>query len=122
MTRASAAPVRWCRGSTGSGSSATARTVGIPNGRASAGIAPRSTYLEAIGDFARWQDRVVLGCDDTGKSEFINADSIKGKIAALGVSQSNLWFVEPARLDACGPRAWTRRGVAERRRKSGRAE
>jgi len=68
-----------------------------------AGLAPRSTYLKVIGDFARWGDRVVMGCDDTAKSEFINADSIKGKIAAPGVSQSNLWFVEPARLDACGP-------------------
>lgn len=69
----------------------------------SAGIAPRSTYLKVVGDFARWGDRVVLGCDDTAKSEFINADSIKGKIAAPGVSQSNLWFIAPARLDACGP-------------------
>ncbi len=67
-----------------------------------AGIAPRSNYLKVIGDFARWGDRVVLGCDDTAKNEFINSDSIKGKIAAPGVSQSNLWFVEPARLDACG--------------------
>ena len=68
-----------------------------------AGIAPRSTYLKVVGDFARWGDRVVLGCDDTAKAEFINSDSIKGKIAAPGVSQSNLWFIEPARLDACGP-------------------
>ncbi|MCX6997381.1 MAG: hypothetical protein NTV49_09910 [Kiritimatiellaeota bacterium] len=67
------------------------------------GIALRSTYLKVIGDFARWGDRVVFGCDDTAKNEFINADSIKGRIAAPGVSQSNLWFVEPARLDACGP-------------------
>ncbi len=68
-----------------------------------AGITQRSTYLKVIGDFTRWKDRVVFGCDDTAKSEFINADSIKGKIAAPGVSQSNLWFVDPARLDACGP-------------------
>ncbi len=69
----------------------------------SAGIAPRSTYLKVVGDFCRWGDRIVLGCDDTAKSEFINADSIKGKIAAPGKSQSNLWFVEPGRLDAFGP-------------------
>ena len=68
-----------------------------------AGIAPRSTYVKVIGDFARWGSRVVMGCDDTAKSEFINADSIKGKIAAPGISQSNLWFVEPARLDQLGP-------------------
>ncbi len=70
----------------------------------SAGITERSTYLKVVGDFARWGDRVVLGCDDTAKSEFINADSIKGKIAGPGVSQSNLWFIPPARLDECGPK------------------
>ena len=69
----------------------------------SAGLAPRSTYLKVIGDFCRWQDRIVFGCDDAAKSEFINADSIKGKVAGPGKSQSNLWFVEPERLDACGP-------------------
>jgi hypothetical protein len=69
----------------------------------STGIAPRSTYLKVIGDFCRWGDRVVLGCDDAAKSEFINADSIKGRVAPPGKSQSNLWFVEPALLDACGP-------------------
>lgn len=69
----------------------------------SAGIEPRSSYLKVVGDFCRWGDRIVLGCDDTAKSEFINADSIKGKVAAPGKSQSNLWFVDPGRLDACGP-------------------
>ena len=68
-----------------------------------AGIAARSTYLKVVGDFCRWGDRIVLGCDDAAKSEFINADSIKGRVAPPGKSQSNLWFVEPARLDACGP-------------------
>ncbi len=68
-----------------------------------AGIAPRSTYLKVIGDFARWGDRVVLGCDDTAKNEFLNEDRLNGKLAAPGVSQSNLWFVPPARLDECGP-------------------
>jgi hypothetical protein len=69
----------------------------------SGGLAPRSTYLKVVGDFCRWGDRLVLGCDDAAKSEFINADSLKGKVAPPGKSQSNLWFVEPARLDACGP-------------------
>ena len=68
-----------------------------------AGIAPRSTYLKVVGDFCRWGERVVLGCDDTARSEFINRDRIKGTLAAPGISQSNLWFVEPARLDDCGP-------------------
>lgn len=68
-----------------------------------AGIAPRSTYLKVVGDFCRWGDRVVLGCDDTARSEFINTSRLKGKVAAPGISQSNLWFIEPERLDACGP-------------------
>ena len=68
-----------------------------------AGIAPRSNYLKVIGDFARWGDRVVLGCDDTAKSEFLNEHPLKGRLAGPGQSQSNLWFVPPARLDTLGP-------------------
>jgi hypothetical protein len=68
----------------------------------SAGIAPRSTYLRVIGDFARWQDRIVFGSDDTAKAEFLNTRKAKGKIAAPGQSQSNLWFVEPERIDRLG--------------------
>lgn len=66
------------------------------------GIAPRSTYLKVIGDFCRWQDRLVFGCDDTAKSEFLNKRKAKGEIAAPQ-SQSNLWFVDPAKLDQLGP-------------------
>lgn len=69
----------------------------------SAGIAPRSTYLKVIGDFARWKDRIVFGADDSAKSEFLNTRAAKGKIAAPGQSQSNLWFVEPSQLDRLGP-------------------
>jgi hypothetical protein len=92
------------------------RTFGAAN---SAGLAPRSNYLKVIGDFARWQfapgaaaggtsalpgnDRVVFGCDDTALSEFLNKRRAKGKLAAPGQSQSNLWFVEPAQLDRFGP-------------------
>lgn len=69
----------------------------------SAGLTPRSNYLKVIGDFARWGDRVVLGCDDTAKSEFLNKRHAKGKLAGPGQSQSNLWFVDPAQLDRLGP-------------------
>ena len=69
----------------------------------SAGIAPRSTYLKVVGDFCRWGDRVVLGCDDTAKSEFLNKRKLKGEIAGPGQSQSNLAFLEPAQLDQFGP-------------------
>jgi hypothetical protein len=69
----------------------------------SAGISPRSTYLKVVGDFARWGDRVVLGCDDTAMNEFYNTRRAKGKIAGPGQSQSNLWFVPPVRLNQLGP-------------------
>jgi hypothetical protein len=69
----------------------------------SAGITPRSTYLKVIGDFCRWNDRLVFGCDDSAKSEFLNKRKVKGNLAGPGKSQSNLWFAEPARLDQLGP-------------------
>ncbi len=68
----------------------------------STGIAPRSSYLKVVGDFCRWQDRIVLGCDDTAKSEFLNKRKAKGEIAAPQ-SQSNLWFLRPEQLDTLGP-------------------
>lgn len=69
----------------------------------SGGIAPRSNYLKVVGDFARWGDRIVLGCDDTAASEFLNKRRAKGDLAAPGQSQSNLWFLAPAQLDDFGP-------------------
>jgi hypothetical protein len=68
----------------------------------SAGVAPRSTYLKVIGDFCRWNDRVVFGCDDSAKNEFYNKRKAKGNLAAAGQSQSNLWFVKPEQLDRLG--------------------
>ncbi len=70
---------------------------------ATAGLSPRSTYLKVIGDFCRWNGRLVFGCDDTAQSEFLNKDPLKGDVAGPGKSQSNLWFVEPSRLDSFGP-------------------
>lgn len=67
------------------------------------GIRPRSAYLKVIGDFCRWGDRLVLGCDDSAKSEFLNTRKVKGNIDSVGQSQSNLWFIEPSRLDQLGP-------------------
>ncbi len=69
----------------------------------SAGIAPRSNYLKVVGDFARWRDRVVLGCDDTAASEFLNKRRAKGNLAGPGQSQSNLVFLRPEQLDQFGP-------------------
>lgn len=69
----------------------------------SAGIAPRSTYLKVVGDFCRWNDRLVFGCDDTAKSEFLNKRKAKGDIAGPGQSQSNLWFTSLQIFDELGP-------------------
>ena len=68
-----------------------------------AGIAPRSSYLKVIGDFCRWNDRLVFGCDDSAKSEFLNKRKAKGEIAAPGVSHSNLWFLDAQEIDRLGP-------------------
>ncbi len=68
----------------------------------SSGIKPRSNYLKVIGDFCRWKNHIVMGCDDTAKSEFLNKRKAKGHIAAPQ-SQSNLWFVKPEQLDNFGP-------------------
>ncbi|MDD4018709.1 MAG: hypothetical protein PHV28_12290, partial [Kiritimatiellae bacterium] len=69
----------------------------------SAGLSPRSNYIKVVGDFCRWGDKVVLGCDDSAKSEFLNKRRAKGTAGGPGQSNSNLWFVDPARLDALGP-------------------
>ena len=69
----------------------------------SAGLAPRSAYLKVIGDFARWQDRLVFGCDDTAKSEFLNKRAAKGTLGAPGQSQSNLWFTPLDATTRLGP-------------------
>lgn len=54
--------------------------------KSSAGLAPRSNYLKVVGDFCRWQDKVVLGCDDSAKSEFLNKRKAKGTISGPGQS------------------------------------
>jgi hypothetical protein len=68
-----------------------------------AGIRPRSTYLKIIGDFCRWNDRLVFGCDDAARSEFINKRKAKGGLAPPGQSNSNLWFADPTLIDHLGP-------------------
>lgn len=68
-----------------------------------AGISPRSNYLKVIGDFARWGEKLVLGCDDSANKEFLNVRKAKGELAGPGKSQSNLWFIHPAQLDQLGP-------------------
>ncbi|MEO0332502.1 MAG: hypothetical protein AAF223_12600, partial [Bacteroidota bacterium] len=59
-----------------------------------AGIRPRSAYLKVIGDFTRWNNRLVFGCDDSAQREFLNKRSVKGGIEEPGQSNSNLWFTD----------------------------
>jgi hypothetical protein len=66
-----------------------------------AGIRPLSAYLKVIGDFARWNDQLVFGCDDSAQKEFLNKRETKGGIEGPGQSNSNLWFTsidQPGRL------------------------
>ncbi len=67
------------------------------------GIRARSAYLKVIGDFCRWGDRLVFGCDDSAKSEFLNKRNVKGDIDSIGQSQSNLWFTTPDLPGNLGP-------------------
>jgi hypothetical protein len=47
---------------------------------------PIASHLKITGDVARWQDRLVFGCDDAALSRFGARESLVGR------SQSNLWF------------------------------
>lgn len=76
------------------------KTFSVANSK---GIRPRSAYLKVIGDFTRWGDRLVFGCDDSAKSEFLNKRKVKGEIAGPGQSHSNLWFTSPDAPDKLGP-------------------
>ena len=71
--------------------------------RSSSGIEPRSAYLKVIGDFCRWDDQLVFGCDDTAKNEFLNTRKAKGDLKGPGQSHSNLWFATPTTVDELGP-------------------
>ncbi|XAE54690.1 hypothetical protein OH491_17275 [Termitidicoccus mucosus] len=68
-----------------------------------AGIRPRSAYLKVIGDFARWNERLVFGCDDSAKKEFLNQRKAKAGIGGPGQSNSNLWFTSLEQPDLLGP-------------------
>ena len=69
----------------------------------SAGIKPRGAYLKVIADFAEWNGRLVFGCDDSAKSEFLNKRKQKGRIGGPGQSNSNIWFTSYDKPDHVGP-------------------
>ncbi len=68
----------------------------------SVGIRPRSAYLKVIGDFTRWNDQLVFGCDDSAQKEFLNVRKAKGGIEGPGQSNSNLWFTSTNLPDELG--------------------
>lgn len=68
-----------------------------------AGIRPRSAYLKVIGDFTRWNNGLVFGCDDSAQKEFLNKRKTKGNIEGPGQSNSNLWFTSLTTPDNLGP-------------------
>ncbi|MEA4935334.1 MAG: hypothetical protein VB102_01695 [Paludibacter sp.] len=67
-----------------------------------AGIRPRSAYLKVVGDFTRWNNRLVFGCDDSAQKEFLNKRKAKGNIEGPGQSNSNLWFTSIEKPDELG--------------------
>ncbi|GEP95803.1 hypothetical protein [Chitinophaga cymbidii] len=73
------------------------------NSTHTAGIRPRSAYLKVIGDYARWNDQLVFGCDDSAQKEFLNKRKAKGGIEGPGQSNSNLWFTSMDMPDQLGP-------------------
>lgn len=76
------------------------QTFGVDN---TSGLRPRSAYLKVIGDFTRWNDGLVFGCDDSAQKEFLNKRKLKGGIEGSGQSNSNLWFTGFDTPDKLGP-------------------
>lgn len=68
----------------------------------SSGIRPRSAYLKVIGDYTRWNNQLVFGCDDSANREFLNKRKHKGEIEGPGQSNSNLWFTSLDKPDQLG--------------------
>ena len=58
--------------------------------------------MKVIGDFTRWNDRLVFGCDDSAHKEFLNKRKVKGDIEGPGQSNSNLWFTNVDKPDNLG--------------------
>lgn len=62
---------------------------------------PIASHLKITGDFARWEDQIVFGCDDNALSRFGSQEALSGQ------SQSNLWFTTWDQLkDNGNPYGW----------------
>ena len=67
----------------------------------SAGIAPRSAYLKIIGDFCRWHDRIVIGCDDAAIIEVQRQAERQARADGTVAVESAI--PQAAQLDEFGP-------------------
>lgn len=61
----------------------------------SKGIEPLSSFLKIVGDYAWWNDHIVLGTDDA---------STFGNRFVEKATHSNLWFLKPDELLKLGPK------------------
>ena len=62
---------------------------------------PIASHLKISGDFARWKNQIVFGCDDNALSRFDAGRALTDQ------SHSNLWFTEWERLKDNGrPYGW----------------
>jgi hypothetical protein len=62
---------------------------------------PIASHLKITGDFARWKDQVVFGCDDNALSRFGPGSALTDQ------SHSNLWFADWDKLKDNGrPCGW----------------
>ena len=64
-------------------------------------IRPRSAHLKIIGDYTRWNDKIVFGTDDSPHRKFDNKRLAKGN-SETGQSNSNLWFTSINKPDELG--------------------
>ena len=71
--------------------------------RSAGGLRMASNYLKVVGDFCEWQGKLVLGCDDSAKKEFLNKRELKSEVSAAGQSNSNLVFLEKSDIRSFGP-------------------
>lgn len=67
------------------------------------GIRMRSNYLKVVGDFCKWQNKIVLACDDSANKEFLNKRDLKSEKVSPAQSNSNLVFMDESEIETRGP-------------------
>lgn len=67
------------------------------------GIRMRSNYLKVVGDFCKWQNKIVLACDDSANKEFLNKRDLKSEKVSPAQSNSNFVFMDESEIETRGP-------------------